>query len=112
MDCTNAFPLMPVGVDMITINDAAVQDYVDVLAFTTCMVYAADLAYKGFAPYLAIMHGAPYICANLTQIMQVGEQFIRNQTIQYGPVLHHLSPTALRWATTITLCIALLIALS
>ncbi|QYL35075.1 GP4 [Lopma virus] len=109
--CHYQFPLIPTELETVSFTDGAIQDYIDVLAFASCMVYAIELASKGFGPRLVNVSNQPFICANLSDVLAHAKTTAQNITDIRGPLLHTMSPIAIRWASIITLSIALVVGL-
>lgn len=109
--CPFFIPWVPTILEDVSFIDGAYQHYVDQISLISCMVYAVEMHTKGVQPIWYSISGIPSVCVNFTSFVQALHNHTTNAVPNQLSMLHHFSPTTVRWFSVITCVIALLIAL-
>lgn len=110
--CPFFIPWVPTILEDVNFSDGAYQHYVDQISLISCMVYAVEMHTKGLQPIWYSISGIPSVCVNFTSFVRALHNHTTNAVPTQMSMLHHFSPTTIRWFTVITFVIALLIALT
>nr|UIE30188.1 GP4 [Porcine reproductive and respiratory syndrome virus] len=85
----------------------------DLLMLSACLFYASELSEKGFKVIFGNVSGVISACVNFTDYVAHVTQYTQQQhlIINHIRLLHFLTPSAMRWATTIACLFAILLAI-
>nr|AGH70353.1 GP4 [Porcine reproductive and respiratory syndrome virus]AGH70361.1 GP4 [Porcine reproductive and respiratory syndrome virus] len=85
----------------------------DLLMLSTCLFYASEMSEKGFKVIFGNVSGVVSACVNFTDYVAHVTQHTQQHhlVINHIRLLHFLTPSAMRWATTIACLFAILLAI-
>nr|UIE29780.1 GP4 [Porcine reproductive and respiratory syndrome virus] len=85
----------------------------DLLMLSACLFYASEMSEKGFKVIFGNVSGVVSACVNFTDYVAHVTQHIQQHhlVINHIRLLHFLTPSAMRWATTIACLFAILFAI-
>lgn len=85
----------------------------DLLMLSACLFYASEMSEKGFKVIFGNVSGVVSACVNFTDyVAHVTQHTQRHHlVIDHIRLLHFLSPSVMRWATTIACLFAILLAI-
>lgn len=85
----------------------------DLLMLSACLFYASEMSEKGFKVIFGNVSGVVSACVNFTDYVAHVTQHIQQHQlpIDHIRLLHFLSPSVMRWATTIACLFAILLAI-
>nr|UIE29924.1 GP4 [Porcine reproductive and respiratory syndrome virus]UIE29932.1 GP4 [Porcine reproductive and respiratory syndrome virus] len=85
----------------------------DLLMLSACLFYASEMSEKGFRVIFGNVSGVVSACVNFTDYVAHATQHIQQHhlVINHIRLLHFLTPSAMRWATTIACLFAVLLAI-
>nr|UIE30500.1 GP4 [Porcine reproductive and respiratory syndrome virus] len=85
----------------------------DLLMLSACLFYASEMSEKGFKVIFGNVSGVVSACVNFTDYVVHVTQHIQQHhlVIDHVRLLHFLTPSAMRWATTIACLFAILLAI-
>nr|ASV51473.1 envelope glycoprotein 4 [Porcine reproductive and respiratory syndrome virus] len=85
----------------------------DLLMLSACLFYASEMSEKGFKVIFGNVSGVVSACVNFTDYVAHVTQHTQQHhlVIDHVRLLHFLSPSAMRWATTIACLFAILLAI-
>nr|UIE29868.1 GP4 [Porcine reproductive and respiratory syndrome virus]UIE29876.1 GP4 [Porcine reproductive and respiratory syndrome virus] len=85
----------------------------DLLMLSACLFYASEMSEKGFRVIFGNVSGVVSACVNFTDYVAHVTQHIQQHhlVINHIRLLHFLTPSAMRWATTIACLFAILLAI-
>nr|AEM00517.1 glycoprotein 4 [Porcine reproductive and respiratory syndrome virus] len=85
----------------------------DLLMLSACLFYASEMSEKGFKVIFGNVSGVVSACVNFTDyVAHVTQHTQRHHlVIDHVRLLHFLTPSAMRWATTIACLFAILLAI-
>nr|UIE30540.1 GP4 [Porcine reproductive and respiratory syndrome virus]UIE30548.1 GP4 [Porcine reproductive and respiratory syndrome virus] len=85
----------------------------DLLMLSACLFYASELSEKGFKVIFGNVSGVVSACVNFTDYVAHVTQHTQQHhlVIDHVRLLHFLSPSVMRWATTIACLFAILLAI-
>nr|AEM00495.1 glycoprotein 4 [Porcine reproductive and respiratory syndrome virus] len=85
----------------------------DLLMLSACLFYASEMSEKGFKVIFGNVSGVVSACVNFTDyVAHVTQHTQQNHlVINHIRLLHFLTPSAMRWATTIACFFAILLAI-
>nr|QFP40929.1 GP4 [Porcine reproductive and respiratory syndrome virus]QFP40947.1 GP4 [Porcine reproductive and respiratory syndrome virus] len=85
----------------------------DLLMLSACLFYASEMSEKGFKVIFGNVSGVVSACVNFTDYVAHVTQHTRQHhlAIDHIRLLHFLTPSAMRWATTIACLFAILLAI-
>lgn len=85
----------------------------DLLMLSACLFYASEMSEKGFKVILGNVSGVVSACVNFTDYVAHVTQHTQQHhlVINHIRLLHFLTPSAMRWATTIACLFAILLAI-
>nr|QDH09333.1 glycoprotein 4 [Porcine reproductive and respiratory syndrome virus] len=85
----------------------------DLLMLSACLFYASEMSEKGFKVIFGNVSGVVSACVNFTDYVAHVTQHIQQHhlVINHIRLLHFLTPSAMRWATTIACLFAILLAI-
>nr|QGP71516.1 GP4 [Porcine reproductive and respiratory syndrome virus] len=85
----------------------------DLLMLSACLFYASEMSEKGFKVIFGNVSGVVSACVNFTDYVAHVTQHTQQHhlVIDHIRLLHFLSPSAMRWATTIACLLAILLAI-
>nr|QDH09363.1 glycoprotein 4 [Porcine reproductive and respiratory syndrome virus] len=95
------------------VTDESYLHNADLLMLSACLFYASELTERGFKVIFGNVSGVVSACVNFTDYVA----HVTNHTQQYHlmvdhvRLLHFLTPSAMRWATTIACLFAILLAI-
>nr|WHE10358.1 ORF4 [Betaarterivirus suid 1]WOA01151.1 GP4 [Betaarterivirus suid 1]WOA01201.1 GP4 [Betaarterivirus suid 1]WOA01501.1 GP4 [Betaarterivirus suid 1]WOA01511.1 GP4 [Betaarterivirus suid 1] len=85
----------------------------DLLMLSACLFYASEMSEKGFKVIFGNVSGTVSACVNFTDyvahVIQHTQQY--HLVVDHIRLLHFLSPSVMRWATTIACLFAILLAI-
>nr|WNB40159.1 Glycosylated membrane protein 4 [Porcine reproductive and respiratory syndrome virus] len=85
----------------------------DLLMLSACLFYASEMSEKGFKVIFGNVSGVVSACVNFTDyvahVIQHTQQ--HHLVVDHIRLLHFLTPSAMRWATTIACLFAILLAI-
>nr|WCD58725.1 GP4 [Porcine reproductive and respiratory syndrome virus] len=85
----------------------------DLLMLSACLFYASEMSEKGFKVIFGNVSGVVSACVNFTDyvahVTQHTQQY--HLVVDHVRLLHFLTPSAMRWATTIACLFAILLAI-
>nr|UIE30036.1 GP4 [Porcine reproductive and respiratory syndrome virus] len=85
----------------------------DLLMLSACLFYASEMSEKGFKVIFGNVSGVVSACVNFTDYVAHVTQHIQQHhlIVNHVRLLHFLTPSAMRWATTIACLFAILLAI-
>nr|UIE29916.1 GP4 [Porcine reproductive and respiratory syndrome virus] len=85
----------------------------DLLMLSACLFYASEMSEKGFRVIFGNVSGVVSACVNFTDYVAHVTQHIQQHhlVINHIRLLHFLTPSTMRWATTIACLFAILLAI-
>nr|ASV51489.1 envelope glycoprotein 4 [Porcine reproductive and respiratory syndrome virus] len=85
----------------------------DLLMLSACLFYASEMSEKGFKVIFGNVSGVVSACVNFTDYVAHVTQHTQQHhlVIDHIRLLHFLSPSTMRWATTIACLFAILLAI-
>nr|UIE30532.1 GP4 [Porcine reproductive and respiratory syndrome virus] len=85
----------------------------DLLMLSACLFYASEMSEKGFKVIFGNVSGVVSACVNFTDYVAHVTQHTQQHhlVIDHIRLLHFLSPSVMRWATTIACVFAILLAI-
>nr|QFP41118.1 GP4 [Porcine reproductive and respiratory syndrome virus] len=85
----------------------------DLLMLSACLFYASEMSEKGFKVVFGNVSGVVSACVNFTDYVAHVTQHTQQHhlVINHIRLLHFLTPSAMRWATTIACLFAILLAI-
>nr|AGW31655.1 GP4 [Porcine reproductive and respiratory syndrome virus] len=85
----------------------------DLLMLSACLFYASEMSEKGFKVIFGNVSGVVSACLNFTDYVAHVTQHTQQHhlAIDHIRLLHFLTPSAMRWATTIACLFAILLAI-
>nr|AGW31663.1 GP4 [Porcine reproductive and respiratory syndrome virus] len=85
----------------------------DLLMLSACLFYASEMSEKGFKVIFGNVSGVVSACINFTDYVAHVTQHTQQHhlAIDHIRLLHFLTPSAMRWATTIACLFAILLAI-
>nr|AEM00490.1 glycoprotein 4 [Porcine reproductive and respiratory syndrome virus] len=85
----------------------------DLLMLSACLFYASEMSEKGFKVIFGNASGVVSACVNFTDYVAHVTQHTQQHhlVINHIRLLHFLSPSVMRWATTIACLFAILLAI-
>nr|UIE29940.1 GP4 [Porcine reproductive and respiratory syndrome virus] len=85
----------------------------DLLMLSACLFYASEMSEKGFRVIFGNVSGVVSACVNFTDYVAHVTQHIQQHhlVIDHIRLLHFLTPSTMRWATTIACLFAVLLAI-
>lgn len=94
------------------VTDEAYLYNADLLMLSACLFYASEMSEKGFKVIFGNVSGVISACVNFTDYVAHVTQHTQQHhlVIDHIRLLHFLSPSAMRWATTIACLFAILLA--
>nr|ALS19584.1 ORF4 protein [Porcine reproductive and respiratory syndrome virus] len=84
----------------------------DLLMLSACLFYASEMSEKGFKVIFGNISGVVSACVNFTDYVAHVTQHTQQHhlVIDHIRLLHFLTPSTMRWATTIACLLAILLA--
>nr|QBC98278.1 GP4 [Porcine reproductive and respiratory syndrome virus 1] len=85
----------------------------DLLMLSACLFYASEMSEKGFRVIFGNVSGVVSACVNFTDYVAHVTQHTQQHhlVISHIRLLHFLTPSTMRWATTIACLFAILLAI-
>nr|UIE29796.1 GP4 [Porcine reproductive and respiratory syndrome virus] len=85
----------------------------DLLMLSACLFYASEMSEKGFKVIFGNVSGVVSACVNFTDYVAHVTQHTQQHhlVIDHVRLLHFLTPSVMRWATTIACLFAILLAI-
>lgn len=85
----------------------------DLLMLSACLFYASEMSEKGFKVIFGNVSGVVSACVNFTDYVTHVTQHTQQHhlVVDHVRLLHFLTPSAMRWATTIACLFAILLAI-
>nr|UIE30404.1 GP4 [Porcine reproductive and respiratory syndrome virus] len=85
----------------------------DLLMLSACLFYASEMSERGFKVIFGNVSGVVSACVNFTDYVAHVTQHTQQHhlVINHIRLLHFLTPSAMRWATTIACLFAILLAI-
>nr|AYP65078.1 envelope glycoprotein 4 [Porcine reproductive and respiratory syndrome virus] len=85
----------------------------DLLMLSACLFYASEMSEKGFKVIFGNVSGVVSACVNFTDYVAHVTQYTQQHhlVVDHVRLLHFLSPSTMRWATTIACLFAILLAI-
>nr|AOA52652.1 glycoprotein 4 [Porcine reproductive and respiratory syndrome virus]QNH67646.1 ORF4 [Porcine reproductive and respiratory syndrome virus] len=85
----------------------------DLLMLSACLFYASEMSEKGFKVIFGNVSGVVSACVNFTDYVTHVTQHTQQHhlVVNHIRLLHFLTPSAMRWATTIACLFAILLAI-
>nr|WCD58735.1 GP4 [Porcine reproductive and respiratory syndrome virus] len=85
----------------------------DLLMLSACLFYASEMSEKGFKVIFGNVSGVVSACVNFTDYVAHVTQHTQQHhlVVDHVRLLHFLSPSTMRWATTIACLFAILLAI-
>nr|QDH09543.1 glycoprotein 4 [Porcine reproductive and respiratory syndrome virus] len=85
----------------------------DLLMLSACLFYASEMSEKGFRVIFGNVSGVVSACVNFTDYVAHVTQHTQQHHLVIDNIrlLHFLTPSAMRWATTIACLFAILLAI-
>nr|QDH09141.1 glycoprotein 4 [Porcine reproductive and respiratory syndrome virus]QDH09297.1 glycoprotein 4 [Porcine reproductive and respiratory syndrome virus] len=85
----------------------------DLLMLSACLFYASEMSEKGFKVIFGNISGVVSACVNFTDYVAHVTQHTQQHhlVINHIRLLHFLTPSTMRWATTIACLFAILLAI-
>lgn len=95
------------------ITDTAYLNNADMLMLASCMFHAAELMEKGLHAKFSNVSGVLAVCVNFTDYVQLLKAHVGGHDLAIEPIrlFHFLTPSTMRWATTIACIVAILLAI-
>nr|UIE30260.1 GP4 [Porcine reproductive and respiratory syndrome virus] len=85
----------------------------DLLMLSACLFYASEMSEKGFKVIFGNVSGVVSACVNFTDYVAHVTQHTQQHhlVVDHVRLLHFLTPSTMRWATTIACLFAILLAI-
>nr|ACY56793.1 envelope glycoprotein 4 [Porcine reproductive and respiratory syndrome virus] len=98
---------------MANVTDESYLYNADLLMLSACLFYASEMSEKGFKVIFGNVSGVVSACVNFTDYVAHVTQHTQQHhlVINHIRLLHFLTPSAMRWATTIACLFAILLAI-
>nr|QDH09327.1 glycoprotein 4 [Porcine reproductive and respiratory syndrome virus] len=98
---------------MANVTDQSYLYNADLLMLSACLFYASEMSEKGFKVIFGNVSGVVSACVNFTDYVAHVTQYTQQHhlVINHIRLLHFLTPSAMRWATTIACLFAILLAI-
>lgn len=98
---------------MANVTDESYLYNADLLMLSACLFYASEMSEKGFKVIFGNVSGVVSACVNFTDYVAHVTQHTQQHhlVINHIRLLHFLSPSVMRWATTIACLFAILLAI-
>nr|UIE30324.1 GP4 [Porcine reproductive and respiratory syndrome virus] len=98
---------------MANVTDESYLYNADLLMLSACLFYASEMSEKGFKVIFGNVSGVVSACVNFTDYVAHVTQYTQQHhlVINHIRLLHFLTPSAMRWATTIACLFAILLAI-
>nr|ASV51377.1 envelope glycoprotein 4 [Porcine reproductive and respiratory syndrome virus] len=98
---------------MANVTDESYLYNADLLMLSACLFYASEMSEKGFKVIFGNVSGVVSACVNFTDYVAHVTQHTQQHhlVIDHVRLLHFLSPSTMRWATTIACLFAILLAI-
>lgn len=95
------------------VTDDAYLHNADLLMLSACLFYASEMSEKGFKVIFGNVSGVVSACVNFTDYVAHVTQHTQEHhlVVDHIRLLHFLTPSAMRWATTIACLFAILLAI-
>nr|WAL36886.1 ORF4 protein [Betaarterivirus suid 1]WAL36896.1 ORF4 protein [Betaarterivirus suid 1] len=95
------------------VTDDSYLHNADLLMLSACLFYASEMSEKGFRVIFGNVSGVVSACVNFTDYVAHVTQHTQQHhlVIDHVRLLHFLTPSAMRWATTIACLFAILLAI-
>lgn len=95
------------------VTDEAYLYNADLLMLSACLFYASEMSEKGFKVIFGNVSGVVSACVNFTDYVTHVTQHTQQHylVVDHIRLLHFLTPSAMRWATTIACLFAILLAI-
>lgn len=95
------------------VSDDAYLHNADLLMLSACLFYASELSEKGFKVIFGNVSGVVSACVNFTDYVAHVTQHTQEHhlVVEHIRLLHFLTPSTMRWATTIACLFAILLAI-
>lgn len=95
------------------VTDEAYLYNADLLMLSACLFYASEMSEKGFKVIFGNVSGVVSACVNFTDYVAHVTQHTQahHLPIDHIRLLHFLTPSTMRWATTIACLFAILLAI-
>nr|UIE30572.1 GP4 [Porcine reproductive and respiratory syndrome virus] len=95
------------------VTDESYLHNADLLMLSACLFYASEMSEKGFKVIFGNVSGVISACVNFTDYVAHVTQHIQQHhlIVNHIRLLHFLTPSAMRWATTIACLFAILLAI-
>nr|UMM45015.1 ORF4 [Porcine reproductive and respiratory syndrome virus] len=95
------------------VTDESYLHNADLLMLSACFFYASEMSEKGFKVIFGNVSGVISACVNFTDYVAHVTQHIQQHhlIVNHVRLLHFLTPSAMRWATTIACLFAILLAI-
>nr|ACY56784.1 envelope glycoprotein 4 [Porcine reproductive and respiratory syndrome virus]ACY56802.1 envelope glycoprotein 4 [Porcine reproductive and respiratory syndrome virus] len=95
------------------VTDESYLHNADLLMLSACLFYASEMSEKGFKVIFGNVSGVVSACVNFTDYVAHVTQHTQQHhlAIDHIRLLHFLTPSAMRWATTIACLFAILLAI-
>lgn len=95
------------------VSDEAYLYNADLLMLSACLFYASEMSEKGFKVIFGNVSGVVSACVNFTDYVAHVTQHTQQHhlVVDHVRLLHFLTPSAMRWATTIACLFAILLAI-
>nr|AEM00520.1 glycoprotein 4 [Porcine reproductive and respiratory syndrome virus] len=98
---------------MANVTDESYLYNADLLMLSACLFHASEMSEKGFKVIFGNVSGVVSACVNFTDYVAHVTQHTQQHhlVIDHVRLLHFLTPSAMRWATTIACLFAILLAI-
>nr|QPO24657.1 GP4 [Porcine reproductive and respiratory syndrome virus 1] len=98
---------------MANVTDESYLYNADLLMLSACLFYASEMSEKGFKVIFGNVSGVVSACVNFTDYVAHVTQHVQQHhlVVDHVRLLHFLTPSAMRWATTIACMFAILLAI-
>nr|UIE30108.1 GP4 [Porcine reproductive and respiratory syndrome virus] len=95
------------------VTDESYLHNADLLMLSACLFYASEMSEKGFKVIFGNVSGVISACVNFTDYVTHVTQHTQQHhlIVNHIRLLHFLTPSAMRWATTIACLFAILLAI-
>nr|UIE30228.1 GP4 [Porcine reproductive and respiratory syndrome virus]UIE30236.1 GP4 [Porcine reproductive and respiratory syndrome virus] len=95
------------------VTDESYLHNADLLMLSACLFYASEMSEKGFKVIFGNVSGVISACVNFTDYVAHVTQHTQQHhlIVNHVRLLHFLTPSAMRWATTIACLFAILLAI-
>nr|UIE30164.1 GP4 [Porcine reproductive and respiratory syndrome virus] len=95
------------------VTDESYLHNADLLMLSACLFYASEMSEKGFKVIFGNVSGVLSACVNFTDYVAHVTQHTQQHhlIVNHIRLLHFLTPSAMRWATTIACLFAILLAI-